>query len=154
MNTHLLSPSQLESWLGYQRMRVRLSDRINREINRACGVSEADFEILMALLESPEGPMRALELRCGLEWEKSRLSHQLRRMEQRGLVRREMCAEDNRSAIIVLTDTGYHLAETARRAHDEAVRTYVLDVLTPEQLNALGDIAGTVLASLEVEHQP
>jgi DNA-binding MarR family transcriptional regulator len=155
MKTSLLSSHQLDSWLSYQRMRVRLADRINREISRSCGVSEADFDILMALLESPQGPMRALELRCGLEWEKSRLSHQLRRMEQRGLVRREICVEDNRSAVIVLTDTGRDLAETARRAHDDAVRAHVFDVLTPEQLAALEEISGTILAGLGPgQHEP
>jgi DNA-binding MarR family transcriptional regulator len=135
-------------------MRLRLADRINRDIFRETGLSEADVEILMALMEAPDEPMRALALRCGLEWEKSRLSHQVRRMEQRGLVRRELCIEDNRGAFVGLTAIGRQLAEDARRAHDRAVQHYVIDVLSPAQLDALDDIAGTVLASLEVDHQP
>ncbi|HLU34386.1 MAG TPA: MarR family transcriptional regulator [Thermomicrobiales bacterium] len=148
MNEQLLAPSHLETWLAYQRMRVRLADRINRELSRETGVSEAEFEVLMALMEAPDEPMRALALRCGLEWEKSRLSHQLRRMEQRGLVRRDNCAEDNRGAVVVLTEEGRKLAAKARRVHDEAVRRYFIDVLSAEQVNALEDIARTVLDRL------
>ena len=154
MNEQRLSPSHLDTWLAYQRMRSRLADRINRDISRETGLSEADVEILMALMEAPDETMRGLALRCGLEWEKSRLSHQVRRMEQRGLVRREHCIEDNRAAIVGLTPGGRQLAEDARLAHDRAVQRYIIDILSPAQLDALGDIAGTLLANLETEHQP
>src|SRR5690625_2539878 len=106
MKTQGLTAQQAAAWDRYQRMRVRLSARLNREISQATGLSEADFEILSALTESTNETVRALELRCGLEWEKSRLSHQLRRMEQRGLVRREHCTEDNRSSVVRITETG------------------------------------------------
>lgn len=155
MNEQLLSPSHLDTWMAYQRMRTRLAERINRDVARETGLSEADFEILMALMEAPDEPMRALALRCGLEWEKSRLSHQVRRMEQRGLVRREMCVEDSRGAVVGLTETGRQLAERARCVHDEAVQRYVMAVLSPEQLASLGDIAEMILAGLGPgQHQP
>ena len=96
MTKRVLSDPQAAAWSSYQRMRARLSGQLNRELARKTGLSEADFEILAALTESPDQPVRALALRCGLEWEKSRLSHQLRRMEARGLVVREQCSEDNR----------------------------------------------------------
>lgn len=153
-NSQILSDSQAAAWASYQRMRVRLSGRINRELARKTGLSEADFEILTALTERPDEPVRALALRCGLEWEKSRLSHQLRRMEARGLVRREECAEDNRGSVIRLTEAGRTLAEEARQHYEQAVRRYVIDVLSPEQLDALGSIAETLLAPLEEPHSP
>jgi DNA-binding MarR family transcriptional regulator len=134
-------------------MRVRLSERLNRELSRATGLSEADFEILVTLAESADPSMRALALRCGLEWEKSRLSHQLRRMEQRGLVTRENCEEDNRGAVVRITDEGRKLAEEAKLVHEQAVKRYVYDALTPEQIDALGEIAGSVLVSLEQPHR-
>jgi DNA-binding MarR family transcriptional regulator len=154
MNMNELSEPQAAAWTSYQRMRARLAGRLNRELARETGLSEADFEILIALAESPDAPVRALALRCGLEWEKSRLSHQLRRMEQRGLITREPCIEDNRGSIIRVTDAGRALAEEARRVHEQAVRRYVCEVLTPEQLDALGAIAETVLAQLDEPHTP
>lgn len=130
-------------------MRVLLAGRINRELSRKTGLSEADFEILIALTESTDDSVRALALRCGLDWEKSRLSHQLKRMEARGLVVREECVEDNRGTVIRVTDSGRKIAADARVHYEEAVRRYVTDVLSDEQLAALGEIAETVLANLE-----
>ena len=68
------------AWQAYQRMRLQLNGRISRELYRSTGLSEADFDILFFLEESPDGSVRSIALRCGLEWEKSRLSHQLRRI--------------------------------------------------------------------------
>jgi DNA-binding MarR family transcriptional regulator len=153
MRNHELSDRQAAAWASYQRMRARLAGRLNRELARKTGLSEADFEILVVLTESEDESMRALALRCGLEWEKSRLSHQLRRMEQRGLVTREDCSEDNRGSVIRVTDAGRKLAEEARHHHGQAVRRYVTDVLTADQMEALGAIAETVLAGLEEPHR-
>jgi DNA-binding MarR family transcriptional regulator len=154
MTKRVLSDSEAAAWASYQRMRARLTGRLNRELSQKTGVSEADFEILVALTESTDEPVRALALRCGLEWEKSRLSHQLRRMEARGLVTREECTEDNRGSVIRVTDAGRRLAAEAREHYEQAVRRYITDVLTPEQMAALGTIAETVLAQLEIEHSP
>lgn len=151
MNTHILSESQKTAWSNYQRLRLRLSERLNRELSENTGLSEADFEILMALAQSPDESVRALALRCGLEWEKSRLSHQLKRMEARGLVIREDCAEDNRGSVIRVTELGRKLAAEAQRCYEQAVRRYVTDVLTADQLEALNTIAETILLQLESE---
>ncbi|HEU4323859.1 MAG TPA: MarR family transcriptional regulator [Roseiflexaceae bacterium] len=148
-----LSATEATAWSSYQRMRLRLAERLNRELARDTGLSEADYEILAALSESQHESMRALALRCGLEWEKSRLSHQLRRMEQRGLITREECTEDNRGTVIRLTDAGRALAEQGRAHEQQAVRRYVVDVLMPEQLQALGTIAETLLANLGEQHE-
>src|SRR5262245_23548348 len=128
-----LSEPQLTAWANYQRMRVRLAERMNRELAQKTGLSEADFEILSALIESPNESVRAIALRCGLEWEKSRLSHQLRRMEERGLISRQECAEDNRSSLISATEAGRKLATEAKVYSEQAVQQYVIDVLTAEQ---------------------
>jgi len=151
---HELNERQAAAWASYQRMRTRLSGQLNRELAHKTGLSEADFEILVALAESPDESVRALALRCGLEWEKSRLSHQLRRMEARGLVTREDCVEDNRGSVIRVTEAGRKLAAEARHHYEQAVRRYVSDVLTADQMEALGTIAETVLAQLEEPHNP
>jgi DNA-binding MarR family transcriptional regulator len=150
----MLSDTQAAAWASYQRMRVRLTERLNRELAQKTGLSEADFEILSALTELPDESVRALALRCGLEWEKSRLSHQLRRMEARGLIIREECVEDSRGSVIRVTDAGRKLAAEARYHYEQAVQKYVTDVLTAEQIEALGTIAETVLKQLEEPHKP
>lgn len=153
MNRHEVTDPKTAAWAKYQRMRARLTGRLSRELAQKSGLSEADFEILCALTEAPDESVRALALRCGLEWEKSRLSHQLRRMEERGLVVREDCEEDNRGSVVLVTEAGRKLAAEARRHYDEAVRRYVTGVLTDEQMETLGLIAETILAGLEEPHK-
>lgn len=149
MKTRGLHDTEATIWAAFQRMRTRLTGQLSRELARETGLSEADFEILVALVESPDESARSLALRCGLEWEKSRLSHQLRRMEQRGLVTRELCTEDNRSSVIRITAAGRALVCSARAQYDDAVRRYVFDVLTPDQIETLGDISAAILGRLE-----
>jgi DNA-binding MarR family transcriptional regulator len=152
MKPLLLSQTQSTAWASYQRMRVRLGEELYRELSQKTGLSEADFDILSFLTETSVESVRAIALRCGLHWEKSRLSHQLKRMEARGLVTREECVEDNRGTVIRVTEEGRRLADEARAYYDQALQRYVFDVLTPEQLEALGLIADTVLAQLEELH--
>lgn len=154
MVEQVLSEREAMAWSSYQRMRAQLSGRLGRELVRETGLSEADYEILSAIIESPDGSVRSLALRCGLEWEKSRLSHQLRRMTERGLIIRDECVEDNRGFIVRASEAGRIAAETARTHHERAVRLYVTEVLSPEQLDSLGAIADALLGKLEGEHSP
>lgn len=130
------------AWQAYQRMRLQLNGRISRELYRSTGLSEADFDILFFLEESPDGSVRSMALRCGLEWEKSRLSHQLRRMEGRGLITKTV------GAVVELTDKGREQIAAARACHGAAVRRYFGDVLTGDQLAALTAIADQVVTRL------
>lgn len=154
MSSSVLDAEAVAAWDSYQRMRVRLAGRVNRELSQRTGLSEPDFEVLNALAEAQTESVRALELRCGLEWEKSRLSHQLRRMEQRGLVVRSECAEDNRGSVVTLTSAGRAIVEEARHVNDEAVRRYVIDRLTPEQTRQLGLISDLILEGITEAHRP
>lgn len=148
------STAPASPWVSYQRMRIRLTSRINRELFEKTGLSEADCEVLLSLVESPDESVRDLALRCGLEWEKSRLSHQLRRMEQRGLVERGTCSEDGRGSTVTLTAKGRSAAQAGRKVQEDAVRRFVSNALTPEQYHQLGVIAETILAATEEPHQP
>ncbi|HYH13479.1 MAG TPA: MarR family transcriptional regulator, partial [Thermomicrobiales bacterium] len=125
---------------------------MHRQLQQDYELSLSDYDILVALSE--RGPMRITDLGEALAWEQSRLSHQLRRMEQRGLIVREACVEDNRGAVVRVTEEGRRLAEEARVVHERAVQSYVFDALTSEQAAALGEIADTILAGLEEEHRP
>lgn len=140
----------LQAWDSYQRMRQRLSARIAREL-ATTGLSEADYEILGALVRENR-PVRPTALGCELDWEKSRLSHQLRRMEQRGLLTRESCADDGRGFEITITTAGRAAHATAKETYDAAVCRYVTQALSSEQLQQLRDISEALLPHLDEPH--
>src|SRR3954462_12095624 len=83
---------------------AQLRARLARQLQREAGLSEADYEVLVQLSEAPGGRQRVFELGQSTQWEKSRLSHHLTRMVQRGLVARESCPTDSRGSFVVLTD--------------------------------------------------
>ncbi|MDQ1734028.1 MAG: hypothetical protein QOH56_279 [Pseudonocardiales bacterium] len=147
-----LTDRQAAAWASYQRMRTQLSGQLGRELTRNTGLSEADYEVLVAIIESPDGSVRSLALRCGLDWEKSRLSHQLRRMTERGLVIRDECLDDSRGFLVRASEAGRAAAESARRHYEGAVRRHVTDVLSADELDALAAIAERLLGQLEHPH--
>lgn len=146
-----LDRREQEAWRNFLRMESRLSARLNRELQRNDGLSEADYEVLVHLSEAPGGRMRAFELSRALRWEKSRLSHHLTRMAGRGLIERAECRTDGRGADVVLTGCGRAAIEAAAPRHVEDVRRYFVDPLTPAQLDALTEIADAVLTRLGEE---
>ena len=77
-----------------------------RELTQDAGLSEADYDVLSDLSETPQGRLRLRELADRMLWSRSRLSHHLTRMQQRGLVTREECADDGRGSMVVLTPPG------------------------------------------------
>jgi DNA-binding MarR family transcriptional regulator len=149
--THVrwLTAREQRAWRAYLDMNARLAARLNRELQEDFGLSLADFSVLVQLSEHDDARMRVLELARALRWEKSRLSHQLSRMQQRGLVERSNCSEDRRGAFILLTDRGRASVESAAPRHVEAVRQYLFDGITDEQVGTLETIASAVIDRLE-----
>ncbi|WP_161606002.1 MarR family winged helix-turn-helix transcriptional regulator [Microlunatus speluncae] len=145
-----LTPAQVDAWRRFHRMQAQLIGVLGRELTQATGLSEADAEVLAALAAAPQSTLRARDLRWELAWEKSRLSHQLRRMEQRELVRRTECVEDSRSTVIVLTAKGRAAQLTAERFQQDRVREHLVDALDHDQLEALGEISEAVLQRLGI----
>ncbi|WP_375497769.1 MarR family winged helix-turn-helix transcriptional regulator [uncultured Jatrophihabitans sp.] len=142
--TRWLTDDEQAAWRAFLTMKTQLDAQLGRDMQDEGGLSMADFAVLVPLSEHPDGRMRILELARGLQWEKSRLSHQLTRMQQRGLIERSNCCEDRRGAFVVLTDAGASAVRAAAPRHVEAVRRYLFDVLSPEQVVALGDISRAV----------
>lgn len=140
-----LDERQQRAWRAYVDMQAQLQAQLHRRMQHDSGLSLADFDVLVALTDRADPRIRVLELAEKLQWEKSRLSHHISRMEKRGLVAREECPQDARGAFVVLTATGRTAIEQAAPPHVDAVRELVVDALTPEQLDALGAIAETVL---------
>jgi DNA-binding MarR family transcriptional regulator len=104
------------------------------------GLSPADYQVLLALSEAEGKRSRSSRLAEQMVWERSRLSHQLGRMEKRGLIRREECLTDNRGAEVVLSEDGAAAFRRATPTHTKAIKRYFADALTPEQFEALADV--------------
>jgi DNA-binding MarR family transcriptional regulator len=136
------------AWRSFLEMQGALNARLARQLQEESALSMPDFAVLVQLTDRPDGRARVLELATALRWEKSRLSHHLARMQQRGLVAREECSADRRGAFMVVTDAGRAAIEAAAPMHVEAVRRYLFDVLDRDQIDALATISATVLKRL------
>ncbi|WP_086778714.1 MarR family winged helix-turn-helix transcriptional regulator [Streptomyces griseus] len=143
-----LTPEQQAAWDGFIRMQEKLIGRLSRHVQADSSMSAADFIVLAKLTEAG-GRMRFMDLTKLVEWEKSRMSHQVARMAKRGLVTKEECPDDGRGSFIVATPAGREAIEEAAPLHVEHVRRLFIDALTQEELDALARIANRVLAHME-----
>jgi DNA-binding MarR family transcriptional regulator len=103
-------------------------------------LSPADYQVLLALSEAHGKRMRSSELARAIDWERSRLSHHLGRMEGRRLIRRDDCAVDSRGAEVSLTADGARVFRRATAPHMRSIKRHFADALTPDQFAALADI--------------
>jgi len=147
--TRWLDPDQQRSWRAWISCSQLLGDRLGRDLVDATGLSMADYEILVRLSEQPERRMRMSELAQATLSSRSRLSHQIDRMEQVGLVRRETCDSDKRGLNAVMTEHGWDVLVAAAPSHVASVREHFVDVLTPEEFEALGAACAKVVARLQ-----
>jgi DNA-binding MarR family transcriptional regulator len=143
-----LSDDEQRAWRAYLAGSHLLNERLGRELQSEHGLTQNDYEILVQLSESPERRMRMTDLaeRCLLS--KSRLSHQVTRMENAGLVARETCPSDRRGAFAVLTAEGMRRLEEAAPRHVEGVREHFVDRLSADELSRLGDAFARVAEHL------
>jgi len=146
--TRWLTEEEQRAWRGLLQMTSQLNARMNRQLLQEYGVSLADYEVLVVLSEAPEGQRRVFEIADALAWEQSRVSHQLARMQRRGLIARQDCPSDARGAFAVITAAGRAAIERAAPAHVETVRRLVFDDLPPDQLATLTELTGRVLDHL------
>lgn len=147
--TNWLDNEQQAAWRSWVRVNRELPVALSRHMHEHSSLSMADFEVLVSLTDVPEGRLRISELASGMNWERSRVSHQLRRMESRGLVERAGCPEDGRGSFVGITETGRKAIEQAAPEHVDEVRRLVIDVLTPEELQTLGRINAKLLEAIE-----
>lgn len=145
-----LTEDEQRAWRGLVQMTSQLNARMNRQLQEEYGISLADYEVLVVLTEVPEGRCRVFEISGMLAWEQSRVSHQLARMQRRGLVARQECLTDARGAFVVLTEAGRAAIERAAAAHVETVRQLIFDGITPGELAALTTLTERVLDRLQV----
>jgi DNA-binding MarR family transcriptional regulator len=144
-----LDERQQHVWQAYLHMNQHLSAALEDQLERDAGLSAADYKVLHPLSEAPDGVLRARELGGEIGWDRSRLSHHVRRMEKRGLVAREECVEDARGLMVRLTPAGRTAIEDAAPAHVETVRRLFFDLLSDEDLDTLAAVFDRVLEHLD-----
>ncbi|WP_329568760.1 MarR family winged helix-turn-helix transcriptional regulator [Streptomyces sp. NBC_01361] len=147
-----LNEQEAHVWRSFLDLRRRIEAVINQQLNEDAGLSSVDYELVVPLSEAPDGVLRARDLGRMVGWERSRLSHQVRRMEQRGLVAREDCATDARGLMIRLTPEGRAAITAAAPEHVKVVRRYFFDSLTKEEVATLAAVYDRLLAKIDSDH--
>lgn len=144
----LPTSEQLAIWRAYIETVEIVRSRVEAQLHHDSQLSSGDYKVLLALSEADGAAMRSSELAAHIEWERSRLSGQLGRMERRGLVRREPCPEDARGSRVVLTDDGAAAFAASTRPHLRAVNEIFLEAFTAEQLQQVSESTALIRAHL------
>jgi DNA-binding MarR family transcriptional regulator len=138
-------------WQKFRTLMRELQGVQDRQLARASGLSGAEYALLVPLCETPDGVLRARDLGAGVGWDRSRVSRQVRRMEQRGLVAREPCEDDARGSMVRLTRDGRAAMMAAAPQHADTVRKYFLSPLSRDEMETLGGFLDRMLHALTQE---
>ncbi|MCU1405318.1 MAG: MarR family transcriptional regulator [Glaciihabitans sp.] len=144
-----ITESEWDVWRSFYAMRRQLDHALEQQLQRDAGISRPDFEILIAVFEAPERQLRVRELVERVGWEKSRVSHQLTRMEKRGLITRRECDVDGRGNWIGLTPAGSRATLGSMRDHNATIRKFFFDVLSADEIATLGVASHRVLDAID-----
>jgi DNA-binding MarR family transcriptional regulator len=146
--TRWLSDEEQQVWRASLGVLNLLPLYLERDLQQKHGLTMHDYEILVRLSEAPDRRLRLTELAGLSHQSKSRLSHQMTRMENAGLVARESCDSDRRGQWAVLTEAGWQRLVKAAPDHVESVRRHFIDLFTEEQKRVLGEAFGTIMEHL------
>jgi DNA-binding MarR family transcriptional regulator len=146
-----LDAREAHLWQSYRDLYRELTGALEARLVSNSGLSRADYALLHPLSVSQCGVLRTRDLGRSVGWERSRLSHQVSRMEKRGLVVREECESDARGSMIRLTEAGRAAIEAAAPDHVEAVRAYLFDLLSREEQDTLTSLMDRVLEGLSAK---
>lgn len=146
--------SQLRIWRDYIETSQALSARLGARLLSESALSTGDYRVLLALTEAPQYTLRSAELAARIDWERSRLSHHLGRMEKRGLIRRVPCADGAHGVDVSATDSGRAAFRAGSVPHLRAVRELFVEALTPQQLAQLDEISVALQRHLGGETGP
>ncbi|WP_326646452.1 MarR family transcriptional regulator [Streptosporangium sp. NBC_01755] len=143
--TRWLDDDEQHTWRAFMAASQLVQEELDRQLQRDSGMPHAYYAMLVKLSEAPGRMMRMSELAMELNSSQSRLSHAMKRLEERGWARREPCAADKRVSWAILTDQGLAALTAAAPGHVEAVRQTLFDRLTPDQLRQLREICAAIL---------
>ncbi|ONI71671.1 MarR family transcriptional regulator [Kribbella sp. ALI-6-A] len=143
-----LDAREARVWQTYRDAHRELLAALEARMTANGGLSAADYALLHPLSTSEDGILRTRELGRSVGWERSRLSHQVSRMEKRGLVVREECPSDARGSMVRITPAGRAAIEAAAPDHVDAVRSYFFDHLSRAEQDQLAGLLDRVLQAL------
>lgn len=146
--TRWLSADEQRLWRGWIAVSMLLPEALSRDLQAAHGLTGTDYMILVVLSESPDRRVRMSSLADATQLSRSRLSHQVDRMANAGLVRRVTCPEDGRGMYAEMTEKGWERLVAAAPDHVSDVRARVLDQLTPAEYQAWGEACLKIVAGL------
>src|SRR5688500_16731161 len=149
MDTRWLDERQLETWVKLIAVVELLPGVLDSQLRREAGLTHFEYFVLAMLSEAPDRTLRMTALAQRTNATLPRLSHVVRRLEERGLVERRPCPEDGRATNARLTDAGWAEVVSAAPGHVANVRRHVIDALTDDQLGQLGEIADALLEQLD-----
>jgi len=150
MEPHWLNAREDRAWRAFIHAHQRIEVHLNRRLQES-GLSGADYEVLAVLSGHDGDRMPARDLCNTLGWEKSRVSHQVQRMQKDGLIGREPNPDDARSTMVCLLPAGRAAIEKAAPRHVEDVRRNFIDLLTPAELDMLAALNERVLHHLATD---
>ncbi len=143
-----LDAEEMRAWRAYVIGKQLLDSQLNRDLQEEHRLALADYELLVRLSEAPGGQVRMSTLAEQVGSSKSRISHQIGRMEQAGLVRRQECPGDRRGVFAVLTSAGLAVLRSAAPTHVRGVRDNLVDLLSAEERLMLAEVFERVLRHL------
>ena len=148
-DTQWLDQTEREAWLRLIAVVELLPGVLDQQLRSAAGLTHFEYYVLAMLSEAPDRTLRMTGLAQRTNATLPRLSHVVRRLEDRGLVERFPCPEDGRATNARLTDPGWDAVVAAAPGHVDTVRHHVLDPLTSEQLDQLREIGDALLSRLD-----
>jgi len=151
MGTRWLDEGEMAAWLRLVAITELLPGVLDSQLRRDADLSHFEYFLLAVLSEAPERTLRMSALAQRTNATLARLSHVVRRLEERGLVERFPCPDDARATNARLTAAGWDTVAAAAPDHVAHVRAKVLDALTPDQVRQLADIGESLLAGLDPE---
>lgn len=146
--TRWLSHDEQVSWRSWLTAITLVPEQLGRDLQANFGLTLADYDILVRLSESPDKCLRMSDLARKTLVSRSRLTHQIDRMERAGLVARRVCDDDGRGLLAVMTDEGWALLQAAAPAHVESVRRHLVDVLSDAEFQQLGAASAKLVEAL------
>ncbi|MEC0225627.1 MarR family winged helix-turn-helix transcriptional regulator [Paenibacillus alba] len=155
MDNNELSTEEMRIWNMWKGSFKRIFGRVIKEMSEHTGLSEGDFGVLDRLVQFGNGKLRQQELADSMDWDKSRLSHHLTRMEKRGLILRKPFDTD-RGVQVIITSAGKATLDEALPIVSKAIRKYFLDQLTDQDIESITKLAErtTTRASSSCEDSP
>lgn len=146
-----LEPEERDAWLSLVRVMIKLPSALDAQLIRDADLSHYEYMVLAMLSDRRNRQLRMSELAGMTSGSLSRLSHVVKRLEKKGLVRREADPDDGRYTNAILTDAGVAKVVASAPGHVAAVREFVIDALTPAQLRQLQAAGKQILTRVDPE---